>query len=308
MLRRNLGRRVGFTLIELLVVISIIAILTSLLVAGVMRVRAVSKRADSSARIAGIGTGIGTFKSSQSFGQAKYIPAGRLENGVWLPFRLRNSYPDTAAAGEPNANSFEAAYLQQVFGGGSGLNLLDLGYRDASGQPNLKVDLDANQTLTFFLCGFPEFDAEGNAVFTGFSSHPNQPFTRRLSTDEARRGPVLAEMGGSRKYLIDPTNKFARLIDAYGNPFAYFAAYNGMANKYYGGYGNDKLVNEKGQAMGAVKPYNSGAQFEHPSGFQIISAGQDGLFGTTGNWKVVDEVGKDDQANFSSNPLGAGPQ
>lgn len=307
MLRRSAHRRAGFTLIEMLMVVTIIVVLMSLLLAAVTKVTGIGPKADTTARIAVVSNAIGTFKSNQSFGQVSYIPAGRLENGQWLPFRLRNQYANPVNNSEPGLNSFEYMYLQQVFGGGRGLDPTNLGY------PGLSGNLDANQTLTFFLTGIPEINGT-DVMFTGFSSDPQRPFTRANMSNqtEKRRGPVL-DLSGSRKYVLGPTPPsgllFARVIDGYGNPFAYFTAYNGQANKFYGGWGNDQLVNTKlQQPMGNVLPYRRNGQFENPSGFQLISAGKDGLFGTSGDWNNVKGAGEDDQANFTDALLGAGPR
>ncbi len=302
MIRPSQPQRPAMTLIELLVVITIIAAVAGLMIGGVMRVMGQRRVTETAARMAAITNAINTFKSSPSFGQVRYIPAGRpLPGGGWGPFRLRNEYPAPQSndPNELNYNCFEAQYLQQVFGGGSRLNFANLGY------PGLSGDLDANQTLTFFLTGILETDGQGNANFTGFSTHPQQPFKPRATPSETRRGPLL-DMGGSRKYRID--NGFARLIDGYnvfadgfGTPFAYFTAVDGKPNRNYGGYNLPAIY-------GAVQPYGSGGQFENPSGFQLISAGKDGLFGSTGNWRAVDPAGQDDQANFSTALLGRGPQ
>jgi prepilin-type N-terminal cleavage/methylation domain-containing protein len=302
MLRRKAIRRSGFTLIELLVVISIIAVVMSLLLAGVMKALGVGPKAETTARISAINNAIGTFKSNQSFGQVSYIPPGALyvTTGTWGPFRLRNSYSPPGGP-QPDQNSFEAQYLQQVFGGGRPLNWGDLGM----GSANWGADLDANQTLTFFLTGLPAQDNQGNTIFTGFSTNQMKPFTPRASPTETRRGPVLQLSG--RQFIVDGSG-FARVIDAHaytvpgqtipGTPFVYFAAYNGQANKLYGGYNP--------LAPGVV-PYNRGGQFENASGFQIISAGKNRQFGTSGTLGNVGEAGSDDQANFSSNVLGSTP-
>jgi prepilin-type N-terminal cleavage/methylation domain-containing protein len=311
--RRNTHRREGFSLVEILVVVTIIAILVSLLVSVAMKAIGVGPKADTGARISVIGNAIGTFKGNQSFGQVNYIPAGRMENGQWLPFRLRNQYANPTSATDPGPNSFEAQYLQQVFGGGRGLNLNDLGHSNKS----LSADLDANQTLTFFLGGIPEISGQV-VLFTGFSSNPQAPFTQSgVNPGEIRRGPLL-DLGGTKpKYLVDPTNGFPRMIDGYGNPFAYFTSYDGKpprAGFPYGGWGNGNFTSTKpGGPMGNVIPYSrtvgTVTQFENPSGFQLISAGKDGVFGTTGDWtSVTGTPGEDDQANFTDRLLGAGPR
>ncbi len=304
MLRRSEHRQAGITLIELLVVIAIIAVLMSLLVSAVMRTMVVSPRTETTARMTALNHAVNTFKNHESFGRVNYIPPGRFEPGPnpprgWYAFRLRNTYPPagTAQPGEPDDMSFEAQYLQKVFGGGRGLNFGDLGYRNASNQPILRADLDANQTLIFFLTGIPEV-VGNDALFTGFSAHPQQPFTRRASTSETRRGegPML-DMGGRRKYEID-ANGFARIIDGFGNPYLYFAAREGKTNLDYGGYN---------PLAPSVLPYSRNGQFENAQGFQLISAGKDGVFGQNGDWTRVSPGGEDDQSNFSSALLGSGP-
>jgi prepilin-type N-terminal cleavage/methylation domain-containing protein len=336
MTRRTGSGRTGFTLIELLVVLSIIAILMGLILAGVQKVRGAGPRAITTSQLSAIGNAMGTFKASSAFGNPKYIPPGALlpptttfPNGTWGPFRLRDSYPAAGTAGtgayplEPDINSFEAQYIIQVFGKRPSQN--------AAGNPQittlstgklntLKANLDANQTLTFFLAGIPVVDANGNATFTGFSTDSQNPFTPRdpANPAETRRTVNNFDLGGSpRRYMVDPTNNFARLVDGWGNPFAYFAAYNGQNNTYYGngGYNWDGTLTTPlaifyagGPTGTGVKPYQTNAQFEGAGGYQLISAGADGLFGTSGNWLSVDKNGQDDRANFSISNLGAGPK
>jgi prepilin-type N-terminal cleavage/methylation domain-containing protein len=296
MLLRSGGghRRTGYTLIELLVVIAIIAVLMSLIAAGVMRALDLGPRAETTARIAAINNGINTFKSNSQFGQVKYIPAGRPDMSGG-PFRLRNSYTSTS---NPDMFSPEAQYITQVFG--TGTNLANLG----GGVPD--ADLDANQTLTFFLCGITEVDGQGNANFAGFANG-QQPFTPRASPTDARRGPTL-DLGGRRKYVLGgPNNRFASMIDGYGTPFAYFVAFNGLPNRYYGLNAGGPYGSPTNGA--GVIPYGTGAgaarKYENEAGYQIISAGKDKLFGRSGAWPATDREGQDDQANFSPNLLGA---
>jgi hypothetical protein len=255
----------------------------------------------------------------------KYIPPGRYEPGPapaagWYPFRLQNTYAGAAAgvttdaSGLATANSFEARYLIETFGlrptpDANGYNSLpDLGWGlfptgTRTAFPNGgQVQLDANQTLTFFLGGIPNplptaAPFSPNLTFNGFSTNPSLPFVPRVS-DEPRCGLVLDLGGSPRKYAVDGTNGFARLIDAYDNPFAYFAPFGGLRNKFYGGF--------NALPQGAVAAYSSNGSFENPEGFQLISSGRDGQFGPGGNWPPVPVIGEDDQANFSPSVLGAG--
>jgi prepilin-type N-terminal cleavage/methylation domain-containing protein len=318
MTRQSGHGRAGFTLIELLVVIAIIAVIMGLLLAAVMQVLGTGPKADTIARLTNTGSAIGTFKAER---QAKYIPAGSvdinptLSSGAANPtygqvvgkFRLRNSYTATTT---PDLNSFEAQYIASVFG--SRVNLANLGNTNTFGG-----DLDANQTLLFFLNGIQTPDGQGNTAFTGFSSNSQQPFiTASVGAGESRKGPYL-ELNRKR-YEVDTTNNFARLLDAYGSPFAYFVAYNGKPGVYDQ---NAAGLIANTYANGTALPYKNGGRYVNESGWQLISAGKDKTFKDPTlvtpptfflDWSNLDQnkVGdsRDNLANFSTTFLSAGPK
>src|SRR5688572_21551932 len=162
--RTTTGRQAGFTLIELLVVIAIIGVLIGLLLPAVQNVRTSAKRTAAKNEISQIADAIGAYKTKMNVG---FIPSGGIVNATTNPnglFQLRSRYYDAAVtplpAGGVRKDSFEAIYLKQVF---PFLNL------DSTGAPD--VDLDANQTLVFFLTG------GGPTNFQGFSTNKQQPFT-----------------------------------------------------------------------------------------------------------------------------------
>jgi type II secretory pathway pseudopilin PulG len=320
------------TLIELLVVMAIIAIMISILVPAVIKVRDAGDRAENRARLVAINGAMNALKGNSAFGNPSYIPAGRplYTNGVLTgagPFRLRNVYPAIVPPNstEPDVNSFEAQTLIAMFnitpGPTGGLD--DLGYRLA-GQPtnvnSLRADLDANQTLVFFLGGIPEADATGtSANFPGFSTNAQKPFTNRVQASEPRKdtGIDLGGGGSKPKYRLSlPTGGgtvfFARLIDPYGVPYAYFVAYKGQANRYFGFNGDTQMLPfmDPTPPGGVIQPYKTGPNaadpYENPIGYQLISAGKDKIFGISGNSKLIGPFGKDDLTNIAEKQLGAG--
>src|SRR5262249_51252778 len=109
--------------------------------------------------------------------------------------------------------------------------------------------------------------------------------------------------------LVAGNNGFFSYLDPFGKkPYAYFSSYKG--NNGYSPYGTSDCA-----SLG-VSPYyerTSPLTYLRPSGFQIISAGSDTIFGPGGGpWGRVAPAspatgaGSDDFANFASLRLGAG--
>jgi hypothetical protein len=55
-----------------------------------------------------------------------------------------------------------------------------------------------------------------------------------------------------------------------------------------------------------VFPYQNASGFYNPQGYQIISAGRDSIFGSSGLLPPSSSWGFDDQSNFSKTVLGGG--
>lgn len=178
---------------------------------------------------------------------------------------------------------------------------------DWNGDGQAKGDwiLEGDECLVFFLGGIPAKAGRGAACM-GFSTDPRNPATR----GGKRAGPFF-EFPSSRLKDLHGRGFFSYL-DHYGpgKPYAYFSSY-GVTNGY-NRYGSTDCP-----SLG-VWPYARALQpkpqYINARGFQIISAGKDGVFGPgTDNpehvWlpdspQGVPAEGKDDQANFSRSFLG----
>jgi hypothetical protein len=203
---------------------------------------------------------------------------GQIENAVGLFVAKLNSTHVAATGGGPNGEfrlctSYadadgnwldwpEAKYLRQVF---PRMDRCDNGLR-WNGQPVGPESprlLDVNQTLTFFLTGGPYTN------YDGFSAHRERPFTPLEKPGELRMGP----------FLDFPSSRFdadGRVLDPWGTPFAYFTAIQG--NDYTGSF------TWKGATVRPYREPGNPTRFMNPNGFQVISAGRNGVFGPGGNW------------------------
>jgi prepilin-type N-terminal cleavage/methylation domain-containing protein len=203
------------------------------------------------------------------------------------------------------------------------------------------VRLEGDQCLVFFLGGIP---MPGQPLgVQGWSHNPRDPASVVLEPNN--RIPPAFEFPSDRLFLrvFDPQNQrdagtmgYASFADPWGkatgnplSPYVYFSNYgkrngyntnanNGTMARYISGdCQNVPAFDAKGNkvAGGVVPFYQSSSQqpltvqLLNPSGFQIISAGQDGKFGQGGPYAppAVQPTGfgADDQSNFSRNLLGA---
>ena len=274
--------RSAFTLIELLIVVAIIALLVGLLLPAINGARKSAKNAVAQSEIAQIQTAIQVFKTKFN---VRYIPA--TQPGAATAFRLRKTYTGS----EP-----ELAYLKQVWPElpylvGPTANGPQY-HPNGTGLPDL--NLDCNQTMTFFLTG-------GIATnYQGFSLDRRQPFT------------VTAGIDGMPPFLEYNASKFdadGHYLDPWGTPYAYFTAVPG--NKAASWLGIFTWPDQEGNQR-IVEPYNEQGTSRkiNEKSFQIISAGSDKAFGPGGAaWTPgtglydVDEIGGDDIASFKEGPL-----
>ncbi|MEJ5275350.1 MAG: type II secretion system protein [Thermogemmata sp.] len=271
---RRLPPRAAFSLVELLVVIAIVLVLMGLLLSGVQNVRDSTLRMETLDRIMQIQTAISLAKSK---GGMDYV-------WPYDVFYLKKSYANT----DP-----ELDLLKRMF-------------------PNMRLDdngllpqfhntiLDRNQALLFLLTGGAPTD------FSGFSNNPAQPFLRPTPSEQ-RKGPWLQ----IRTDMIwqSSTNPHPYLVDAYrrgetgrGTPFIVFAEHKTI--RYSGQSVSPANFPIPGSVLAPVLPYQSVGKYINENGVQIISAGKDRIFGTTGQLPATDPYGRDDLANFSRTSLG----
>ncbi len=146
--------------------------------------------------------------------------------------------------------------------------------------------MEGSQCLVFFLGGY----ATGNLFGQGFSDSSAAPFTAggtRISPFMDFRAKQLVAVAGS---------SVPDFVDPWGHPYYYMTTRNG------GDYYTD----------GRMQPFvdKTGKQVNY-NGFQIISAGPNGVAGAGGNWNPGTAPyngingGGDDLSNFYDKQLGA---
>jgi prepilin-type N-terminal cleavage/methylation domain-containing protein len=329
------SKRSGFTLVELMVVILIITVLSALLAMAVSRALAAGKRTRNQIEIRQLAAAVDAFKTAY---RVDYIPSKLFlsENGQAYSNANVAIYRDSLA------------YLQRIwprltFPAGGGIDWNGNGKIDppVNGPGNGDVFLTGDQCLVFFLGGIPTSDsATGVPICSGFSTNPANPAAHLLPGGAAPKPPLYEFDSGRLVRGYNPnTPLFFSYLDTYGNskdgqggwapglgqPYLYFSSYrvrNGYNNTDYfppDCQGFDPIAG----VLKPVYPYAQGVnQYLNPSGFQIISAGADKLFGpgtanpsstsggpfwspaTAGGSGASGVNGADDQSNFYDSLLG----
>jgi prepilin-type N-terminal cleavage/methylation domain-containing protein len=292
--------RPGFTLIELLVVIAIIAVLMGLLLAGVMRVRDRAHEVQMRSDISQLSASVTQFTVEYN---SAFIPSR---------IRLRNDGNYTG----PGADLLDAdslRYLKTKLW--PRLQFPVRWFPDHTAATNATYyELTGEQCLVFFLGGIQTGGTGGNPpICNGFSVNASNP----------------AQLGGSRKMMFDfPTARLRPDSNVNGSwvAFVFLDTFETMPYLYYSSYGIDNyyryfalfgasdcpLYMANGpyyqlDSLGNPQPYNR-------SGFQIIGAGKDKMFGSGGAWdsrtgapyNSGGNPGEDDMANFHDRMLGIG--
>jgi prepilin-type N-terminal cleavage/methylation domain-containing protein len=288
------ARRGGFTLVELLVVIAIIAILVSLTAAAVIRVLSIGPDVQAHTEMGMMQNAIESAKAD-------------LNNVPFLPSRivLDEGCNYTANGGWTNAgtlDAFSVAFLTKAFGKRvaftGGTTFIDW---NGNGTNDGPLILEGSEALTFWLGGIPFHGAVPGCL--GFSADPTNPST----AGGTRKGPYF-DFKATRLFQVPLPplgNGFFRYLDPYnqGAPYVYFTSY--PATKAYA---------SDCPTLGLYPLQATAAgPFINPTGYQIISAGKDGLFGNITSPTIWNPAtgygpgynGSDDVANFSQALLGA---
>jgi prepilin-type N-terminal cleavage/methylation domain-containing protein len=309
--------RAGFTLVELLVVITILAILFALTAAAVVKALGKGDEAKVRNEVSQLANAVQAFKTDFS------VPY--LADRLVLPPGLPN---------EPGADAESYQYLTTVW---PRIDPRTLSRATTSfilnGVPNTSYSywgvpgttpatLQGHQTLVFFLGGVKQPTGNGYTSI-GFSNSATDPMN---ATTAGRKGPYF-EFPADRLFVV--TAPLPSFRDIFGTqPYLYFSSRK-AGNDYNLPAGNPPVFPRpfvtyveyaNASAATAKWPVQS-VRFANPSGFQIISAGKDGTFGSQHGWdawpgaaiKVLPASmstgstsidGYDDVANFHPTLLG----
>ncbi len=265
--------RKAFTLIELLIVIAIIAILASLLTVGVSRAIQFSRQVGVKTEMAQIELALAN--AARELGSVPYIPSQ-----IILRDDLTYDTTDPVQAASQRL-------LQMMFPGLSA---------PVDWNSNGAVDLatlTADQAWVFFLGGIPS------------ASGP----------DGFNRGSNPTVAGGKRKgpfYDFKPT----RLLKQANGFYTYrdaWEAQSGIGLIVYNNISRDPtaLDLDRPSVQYPGRYLLAGNKLYNPKGYQIISAGKDGIFGVNQTRPVLFKGysdadltgGADDQANFAVSVL-----
>lgn len=274
----NRPGRTGFTLIELLVVIAIIAVLVSLTAAALFKILGKGPETQARSDIDQLANAINTMKSEF---HVSFIPST-------ITLREDNNYNSANVAHRQTV-----AFLQQMFG--KNISLKTSTPIDWNGDGTIStadIVLQGQDCLVFFLGGIPSQAGSSNSCL-GFSRDPKNPAT----LGGARYGPYFPFQ--SKRLVASGTAAgFLNYVDPWlQQPIAYFSSRKG------------KDYTADCPALGVSFYSDLAGNMFNPNGFQIITAGADGAFGTATTWDPQNGAPSgphaDNMTNFTKGQLKA---
>jgi prepilin-type N-terminal cleavage/methylation domain-containing protein len=313
----SLARRPGFTLVELLVVVTIIIILAGLLTAAVFPVLKNREIVITANDINQLSNALEAFKTK--YGLKRYPPARILLKERVRAFDPGNPATMPALGGYDVTNPFQRESLEFIREVWPRITGTVIGAASTSNPPivnwsgktaltasmNGSWTLEGDQVLVFFLGGIPVAGAG-----TGFSTNPIDPSYHVGRPNFPEVVQPFFEFKADRLGARHGTSPFWSYRDGYNREvYAYLSSYKAGNDYTFFGPTDCPTLN--------VAPYReptaTGApvRFYKREGFQIISAGRDGVFGPGGVWTpamgdTMPAAGRDDQSNFHPGLLGSG--
>jgi hypothetical protein len=292
----------------MVIVLSIILLLAALLMSAVMKVMAMVPEVQTRTEISQMDVALAAFQQDYNLGTnpppSTLILCESLSQYATLP-------PQLSAAGQQSL-----AFLLKTFGKNlsAGAPFLDWNGNNVADGPHI---LEGEMCLVFYLGGIPDVT---NTACLGFSTNNNNP----TQAGGNRKGPYfpfasnrLIPAGLFKPNQLSPF--FFVYLDPWMSkiggkqPYAYFSS-NGVNNRYSitdcATIGANAYFTAIPNPALPPGPTNIPTAFVNPKGYQILSAGKDGMFGS-GNYigNTTDAgTGHDDQANFSARILGANQQ
>jgi prepilin-type N-terminal cleavage/methylation domain-containing protein len=309
-------KRSAFTLVELMIVILILVILISLLAGAVFKVMARVPEVKTRTEITEMQVALQAFMNDYQLSDPPPSYLLLYENVSLYPANSSNTQV---------AQSY--AFLKKVFGTNLGnTDWNGNGVIDGPGGAGNPWTLYGEQCLVFYLGGIPSNPSNtltptAQPAGLGFSTNNMKPSMGTMAIDYQPTNPnglpgPPPNMGKRRGpyYPFDPSRLIPQLN---GGFFVYLDPWKSKTGQYYGQLGGSPYtyLSSRGvsnsytatSAYGGVAYAFGSGQYYNPNGYQIISAGKDGYFGsgnmTTG---IATGAGTDDQANFSSTLLGLG--
>ena len=274
--------RKGFTLIELLIAVLIIAILATLVTLGVSKAMSYAKQVATKTEMGQIEQALGV--AAIEMGRVPYIPS-----------YIKLCYSKNGYNPQSPSDQMSMRILIQMFPNAwTGTN----GLEDWNG-PNMPdpangmIELKADRAFVFFLRG-----PDGN----GFSA----------------KGPPTSSIAGAKRFgpyyefKVDRLNfgsdGLASYRDYWDNPNANLVVYSQMMI-------GQTPPNQHFDLPGLPVPprqFQDNNKYFMPKGYQILSAGKDGIWGKYPSGKFVGgpsifpsgDPGEDDQTNFADEPHG----